>query len=164
VIYATAGTRRAVVALNAATGEVLWMHREQEGRRGANAPRQLSSRGLAYWSDGRSGVNGDQRVFYVTPGYRLIALDARSGLPVANFGQNGVVDLKLDDDQEIYLESGDVGLHATPIVAGETVIIGAAHRASGSPKVKKNVAGYVRGFDVRNRQAQLDFPHHSARR
>lgn len=149
VIYATAGTRRAVVALNAATGEVLWMHSENEGQRGSNAPRQLSGRGLAYWSDGRSGVAGDQRIFYVTPGYRLIALNARSGLPVASFGQNGVVDLKLDDDQEIDLETGDVGLHATPTVAGDTVIVGAAHRASGSPRVKKNIAGYVRGFDVR---------------
>jgi quinoprotein glucose dehydrogenase len=150
VIYATAGTRRAVVALNAATGEVLWMHSENEGPRGANGPRQLSGRGLAYWSDGASGVHGDQRIFYVTPGYRLLALNARSGLPVRTFGQNGVVDLKLDDDQEIDLETGDVGLHATPTVAGDTVIIGAAHRASGSPKVKKNVTGYVRGFDVRS--------------
>jgi len=87
VIYATAGTRRAVVALDAATGEALWMHSENEGRRGANAPRQLSGRGLAYWSGRRSGVNSDQRIFYVTPGYRLIALNARSGLPVASFGQ-----------------------------------------------------------------------------
>src|SRR5215467_3735671 len=85
VIYATAGTRRAVVAVDAATGELLWMHSENEGRRGANAPRQLSGRGLAYWSGRRSGVNSDQRIFYVTPGYRLIALNARSGLPVASF-------------------------------------------------------------------------------
>ena len=51
VIYATAGTRRAAVALEAATGELLWMHSENEGARGANAPRQLSGRGLAYWTD-----------------------------------------------------------------------------------------------------------------
>ena len=144
VIYATAGTRRAAVALDAATGELLWMHSENEGKRGANAPRQLSGRGLAYWSDGR-----EERIFYVTPGYRLVALNAKTGSTIAGFGQNGIVDLKLDDDQEIDLETGEVGLHATPTVAGDTVIIGAAHRASGSPKVKKNVAGYVRGFDVR---------------
>jgi quinoprotein glucose dehydrogenase len=40
-------------------------------------------------------------------------------------------------------------LHATPVVAGDVVIVGAAHRASGSPKVKHNVNGYVRGFDAR---------------
>ena len=53
VLYSTAGTRRAVVALDAATGELLWMHSENEGARGAAAPRQLSGRGLAYWSDGK---------------------------------------------------------------------------------------------------------------
>ena len=144
VLYSTAGTRRAVVALNAATGEALWMHTENEGARGANSPRQLSGRGLAYWTDGK-----EERILYVTPGYRLIALNARTGVPMSGFGKDGIVDLKLDDDQEIDLDTGDVGLHATPVVAGDTVIVGAAHRAGGAPKVKKNVTGYVRGFDVR---------------
>ena len=53
VVYSTGGTRRAVVALDAATGEQLWIHSENEGPRGAAAPRQLSGRGLAYWSDGK---------------------------------------------------------------------------------------------------------------
>ena len=52
VLYTTAGTRRSVVALDAETGELLWVHREHEGARGAAAPRQLSGRGLAYWTDG----------------------------------------------------------------------------------------------------------------
>ena len=72
VLYTTAGTRRAAIALDAKTGELIWMHSLREGRRGGLAPRQLSGRGLAYWTDGR----GDNRVLYVTPGYRLIALDA----------------------------------------------------------------------------------------
>src|ERR1700748_3729970 len=87
VVYTTAGSRRAVVALDGATGEMLWMHSEIEGPRGANAPRQLSGRGLAYWTDNR-----EERILYVTPGYRLVALDAKTGVPVAGFGQNGVVD------------------------------------------------------------------------
>jgi len=144
VLYSTAGTRRAVVALDAATGEQLWLHSENEGTRGANAPRALSGRGLAYWSNGQ-----DERILYVTPGYRLVALNAKTGVPVAGFGKNGIVDLKLDDDQDIDLETGEVGLHATPVVAGDTVIVGAAHRASGAPKVTNNVKGYVRGFDVK---------------
>jgi len=41
VIYATGGTRRDVFALDAATGELLWVHGEHEGERGANAPRGL---------------------------------------------------------------------------------------------------------------------------
>src|SRR5215471_16091083 len=70
VVYTTAGTRRDVVALDPANGELLWMHRENEGPRGTNAPRQLSGRGLSYWTDGR-----EERILYVTPGYRPIALD-----------------------------------------------------------------------------------------
>ncbi len=52
-LYLTAGTRRAAVALDGATGEMLWMHSLNEGPRGEAAPRQLSGRGLAYWTDGR---------------------------------------------------------------------------------------------------------------
>jgi quinoprotein glucose dehydrogenase len=150
VLYSTGGTRRAVVALNAATGKQLWMHTEDEGARFNNAPRQLSGRGLAYWSDRADGSGRtDERILYVTPGYRLIALNAKTGNPVTSFGKNGVVDLKLEDDQEIDLVTGEVGLHAAPVVAGDTVIVGAAHRASGSPRTTNNVKGYVRGFDVK---------------
>ena len=53
VVYATAGSRRAAIALDAETGELLWVHGEHEGERGADAPRQLSGRGLAYWTDGK---------------------------------------------------------------------------------------------------------------
>src|SRR5438477_7121437 len=123
VLYSTAGTRRAVVAVDAGTGELIWTHGEREGARQTNAPRILSGRGLAYWSDGR-----EERILYVTPGYRLIALNAKTGSPVPGFGQNGSVDLKLDDDQEIDLITGEVGLHATPLVAKNVVIVGAAHR------------------------------------
>src|SRR6516225_675531 len=128
VLYATAGSRRAVAALDAATGELLWVHSENEGARGAAAPRQLSGRGLAYWTNGQ-----EERILYVTPGYRLIALDARTGAPVRGFGINGVVDLKRDDDQDIDLITGEVGLHAAPVVAKNVVIVGAAHRSGGVP-------------------------------
>src|SRR4029453_389453 len=144
VLYSTAGSRRAVVALDAATGEQLWMHSENEGARGAAAPRQLSGRGLAYWTDGR-----EDRILYVTPGYRLVALDAKTGAPIPGFGTRGVVDLKQDDDQEIDLVTGEIGLHAAPVVARDTIIIGAAHLVGFSPKSKTNVKGYVRAYDVR---------------
>ncbi len=144
VIYTVAGSRRDVVALDAATGELLWMHTEKEGARGDAAPRRLSGRGLAYWTNGQ-----EERILYVTPGYRLLALDAKTGLLVPTFGKSGAVDLKMDDDQEIDLINGEVGLHAAPTVAGDTVIVGAAHLAGGVPKSKSNVKGYVRGFDVK---------------
>ena len=145
VLYTTAGSRRAVVALDPGTGEMLWMHREQEGARGEAAPRQLSGRGLAYWSDG-----SEERIFYVTPGYRLIALNARTGTPVTTFGDGGVVDLRLNDDQTMDLINADIGFQAAPVVAGNTIIVGAAHLAGEEPKSRVNVKGYVRGFDARN--------------
>lgn len=144
ILYSTGGTRRAVVALDAATGELLWTHSENEGRRGQSAPRQFSGRGLSYWTDGR-----EERILYVTPGYRLIALNAKTGQRIPSFGMDGIVDLKLEDDQEIDLITGEVGLHSPPTVAGDTVIVGAAHRAGNGPRTKRNVKGFVRGYDVR---------------
>src|SRR6185436_10393125 len=101
VLYSTVGSRRDVVALDAATGEILWTHREDEGPRGEGAPRRLSGRGLAFWTDGT-----DTRIIYVTPGYRLVALDAKTGIPVPGFGTNGVVDLKQNNDQNMDLVAG----------------------------------------------------------
>jgi len=144
VLYSTAGTRRSVVALDAATGELLWVHGENEGKRGEAAPRQLSGRGLAYWTDGR-----EERIIYVTPGYQMVALDAKTGAKVAGFGKAGMVDLKQEDDQEIGELSPDIGLHSAPLVAGNTVVVGAAHKPGGVPASKTNVKGYVRGYDVR---------------
>ena len=47
------------------------------------------------------------------------------------------------------LDSGDIGLHATPVVTGNTVIVGAAHTAGGTPRSKTNEKGFVRGYDVK---------------
>jgi quinoprotein glucose dehydrogenase len=145
-LYTTAGTRRAVVALDPATGEMLWMHREDEGSRGAAAARGGAGRGVAWWSS-RDGA--EQRIIYVTPGYRMIALDAKTGARVASFGENGVVDLKRNFDQEIDLDGGNIGLNATPLVVGDVVVVGAAHRPAGSPESTWDVRGSVRGFDAR---------------
>jgi quinoprotein glucose dehydrogenase len=144
VLYATAGTRRAVIALDAATGELLWTHSENEGERGNVAPRKLSGRGLAYWTDGR-----EERIVYVTPGYKMVALNAKTGQLVASFGTGGLVDLKDDDDQVIDPMSSEIGLHSAPIIAKDVVVVGAAHKPGGNPTSKTNVKGYVRAFDVR---------------
>ena len=143
VLYSTAGSRRSVIALDAGTGELLWMHRLDEGERGAAAPRRLSGRGLAYRDDGGHG-----QIFYVTPGYQLIGLDAASGSRLTDFGTNGIVDLKQNFDQDIDLVTGEAGLHATPLVAGDTIVIGAAHLPGSTPRSMRNVKGYIRGFDA----------------
>jgi quinoprotein glucose dehydrogenase len=149
MIYATAGTRRSVVALKADTGELVWVHAEFEGQRAINSPRQLSGRGLSYWTDGK----GDDRILYVTTGYRLIALDAKTGNRISSFGKDGMVDLKVGvvygNGQQIDLEKGDAGLHSTPIVAGDVVVIGMAMKEGMTVVSHNNVKGQVRAFDAR---------------
>src|SRR5271154_6655465 len=149
ILYTTAGTRRSVIALRADTGELVWTHAEFEGARAANAPRQLSGRGLAFWSDGK----GDDRILYVTTGYRLVALNAKTGALISSFGTNGIVDLKVGvtygTGQQIDLETGEIGLHSTPIVAGNTVLIGSAMREGFTIKTHNNTKGLVRAFDAR---------------
>ena len=146
VVYSTAGTRRAVVALDAVTGEMKWMHSENEGKRGESAPRLLSGRGLAYWPG--SGGQG-ARIVYVTPGYQMVALDAKTGIPAAGFGKNGIVDLKMDDDQPVDPITGEIGLHATPIIAKDVIVVGAAHLEGSAPKSKNHEKGFIRGYDAR---------------
>ena len=148
ILYATGGTRRAVVALRAETGELLWTHSEFEGARAVAAPRQLSGRGLSYWTDGR-----DERILYVTPGYRLVALDARTGNRISGFGKEGIVDLKVGvvygTGQQIDLETGDAGLHSTPTVVKDVAIVGMSMKESMTVKTHNNAKGQVRAFDVR---------------
>jgi quinoprotein glucose dehydrogenase len=150
VLYTTAGTRRAVVALDAGTGELRWAHSEREGARAAASPRQLSGRGVAYWTDG----GRDERILYVTTGYRLVALDAKTGVRIASFGRDGMVDLKdgvvFGKEQQIDREAGEIGLHATPAITTDGVVmVGAAMLEGGTPKTHNNTKGVVRGFDVR---------------
>ncbi|HYR92532.1 MAG TPA: PQQ-binding-like beta-propeller repeat protein [Terriglobia bacterium] len=149
ILYATGGTRRAVVALRAETGELLWTHSEFEGARAVAAPRQLSGRGLSYWTDGR-----DERILYVTPGYRLVALDAKTGNRISGFGKDGIVDLKVGvvygSGQQIDLETGDAGLHSTPTVVKDVVIVGMSMKESMTVKTHNNAKGQVRAFDVRS--------------
>ena len=150
VVYATAGTRRSVIALDAETGEILWTHSEREGARGEASPRQLSGRGVSYWSDGK----GDDRIIYVTPGYSLVCLNAKTGVPIGAFGEHGLVDMKkgvvYGTGKQIDLETGEIGLHATPAVTKSgIVLVGSAFREGGTPKTHTNTKGLVQAFDVR---------------
>ena len=154
VVYATAGSRRSVVALDAVTGELLWVHGEKEGARGAAAPRQLSGRGPVYWSDGK-----EARILYTTPGYQLICLDAKTGQRIASFGNNGAVDLKADDDQKIEpdLTTGEIGWQSAPTVVGDKVLIGSAFREGFTPTSYKNNKGSARAYDVRTGKKIWEF-------
>jgi quinoprotein glucose dehydrogenase len=149
-VFATAGTRRAVVALNGRTGEMKWMYAMDEGERATRwAPRQLSGRGLSYWTDGR----GDERIFYVTTGYRLVSLNAKTGQPINGFATNGVLDLKvgvvIGKDKQLDLEKGEIGLHSTPTVVGDVIIVGSSMFEGLGYRYATNAKGLVRAFDVK---------------
>jgi quinoprotein glucose dehydrogenase len=149
VLYTTAGTRRSVIALDAKTGELIWVYNLREGRRAAIAPRQLSGRGLSYWTDGRN----DARILYVTPGYRLVELNAKTGAPVPSFGADGIVDMKVGAvtglDHQIDLETGEIGLHAAPTVVKDVVLVGSSFKEGTQPITHNNTKGMVSAFDVR---------------
>ena len=144
MLYSTGGMRRAVFALDAATGELKWVYSVDEGERAQASPRRLSGRGLAYWTDGT-----EERIVYVTTGYQMIALDAATGRPAPGFGNDGMVDLKLEFDQVLDPIESDVGLHAAPLIASDVIVIGAAHAPGIRPKSMRNTKGFVRGYDVR---------------
>ena len=143
VLYFTAGSRRGAVAVDAATGETLWMYRLNEGERGDRAVRP-QNRGLAYWSDGK----GDERIILISPGYQLIALNAKTGVPLINFGKSGIVELTEGLDREI-VKPGQIGSSSPAIVIRDVVVVGAALQAGSAPVSKTNVPGYIRGYDVR---------------
>ena len=146
VLYATVGEHRNAVALDARTGELMWMHRLDEGLRAQRSARRLSGRGVGYWTDGK----GDERIFYVTIGYQLVGLDAKTGIPLKDFGVNGVVDLKKDADQTLDPVDGEIAWNGAPVVAKNVVLIGAAHRAGTTPASRTNAKGYIRGYDARS--------------
>ena len=149
ILYTTAGTRRDVIALDGRTGEIVWVHSMREGKRAAVAPRQLSGRGVSYWTDGK----GDERIVYVTTGYRLVELNAKTGAPVASFGKDGIIDLKLGavkgKGEQIDLETGEIGVHSTPGIVKDTIIVGSAMREGATVPTHNNTKGLVRAFDAR---------------
>ena len=151
VLYTTAGTggrscgpmppRRAAVDAPLST--------RARGRGGAAA---LSGRGhLAYRDDGGG------RDSSTSPGLQPRRPRAATGRRLPGFGTGGIVDLKLTLDQDIDPVTGEVGLHAAPIVAGDTIVVGAAHLPGGRPRSMQNVKGHIRGFDARTGERKWIF-------
>ncbi len=144
-----------MVALDAKTGELKWVYGMNEGLRAAIAPRQLSGRGVSYWTDG----NGDERILYITTGYRLVELNAQTGQPIESFGDHGMVDLKVGaytgvigqpgDYKQIDLTTGEIGLHTTPTVVNNIVIVGSSFKEGAQPLEQNNTKGIMRAFDVK---------------
>ena len=142
-LYFTAGSRRDVVAVDGATGETLWMYRLDEGERGDRAVR-TQNRGLAYWTDGK----GDNRIILITPGYQLVALDAKTGRVIPNFGTSGIVELTAGLDRDV-VPPGLIGSSSPAMIIRDVVVVGAAFQPGTAPASKNNVPGHIRGYDVR---------------
>ena len=133
-IYVTAGFRRDVVCLDAGTGELLWMHTYDEGARiGSRGGPGL---GVGYWTDG-----GKERIVYVTRGYNMFSLDAKTGRPDPDFGENGRVDLRLNNDQVMDPNRG-------------------ARHHRGGRGADRRFQRLCARLRYPHRQAQMDLPHH----
>ena len=132
VLYATTVSLH-TVALNAATGELLWRFDPYNGRkvRGGGG----RTRGVVYWHEGR-----DQRIFVAVQQF-LYALDATTGRPIKTFGDSGRIDLRdgLRSGEKLMVSLGTPG-----IVYKDLLIIG-SRTAESLP----TPPGDVRAYDVR---------------
>jgi quinoprotein glucose dehydrogenase len=100
-------------------------------------PRGGATRGVAYWKD---AARDDQRLFLVS-GEQLVALDAKTGQPIREWGEAGKVNLRQGIPRiDEYRWNG------APIVCRDTVIVGSA--VSDNPTSKEMPPGSVRGFDA----------------
>ena len=143
-LYFTTGSARWVIAADAATGATKWTWKLDEGDRGRRAPRRDSGRGVSYWTDGT-----EERIFTVTPGFQLAALDAKTGLPVTSFGTAGVVDLKAQLGVPVDLVTTAIGSSSPPVVFDNLVVIGPALEVGTAPPSMKNVPGRILAIDAR---------------
>ena len=143
-LYFTVGPRRNVIAVNPGTGETLWTWRPDEGARFDQAPRKVG-RGVAYWTD-----DTDARIITVTPGFQLFELNARTGVPIREFGKDGSVDLFTQLDLTGGIDPlGKIGNSSAPVVSNGVIIVGPALTQGGTSPNKENVKGDVMAFDVR---------------
>ena len=135
-------------AIDAATGETLWVFDpgSWDGERPANTG--YNSRGVAYWSDGQ-----DARIFLPTGNAYLWAVDARTGRPIAGFGADGAIDATQGLRRAI--PRRDYQLMSAPIVVGDVVVIGSV--VNDRPRNQLDAPGDVRGFDVRTGEELWEF-------
>lgn len=141
-MYLTTGFNR-VIALDPATGKQRWAydpHIDQKWESGDG----LINRGAATWVDPERGATASchRRIFEATIDSRLIALDAASGTPCADFGKDGQVSLR-DVPQ---FRSGWYHMTSPPTVIDDMVIVGSAIDDNARADMP---SGVVRAFDAR---------------
>ena len=135
VLYISTGASEAA-AIDAATGKTIWLftpeNAEALGRRPGG-----SGRGVAYWTDGE-----DERIFHSTVDGRLFALNAKTGEPCADFGENGQVNLSTDLDGK----ETRARCVSPPIVSNDVVVAQFIPSGGGATRV---TPGDIRGYDPR---------------
>ena len=139
VLYYCTPTNR-VFALDAATGEEKWVFDPQLPETQEVLP---NCRGVSSWSSGKDGVC-ESRILTGTLDARLIALDAHTGEPCADFGDGGSVDTahRITPHEPV-----EYGITSPPAILGDLVITGAMvldNRRTDAP------AGVVRAYDIRS--------------
>jgi quinoprotein glucose dehydrogenase len=129
-----------LIALDAETGKELWAFDPKLDR---SRPQMLyTHRGAAYWSDGK-----EERLFYGTLDGQLYSIDAKTGKPVAGFGQGGKVDLRIGVMEiEKGLSGRGYGMTSPPLIYRDLVICGSI-----VPDAEvSSPLGDVRAYDARS--------------
>lgn len=138
VLYTPTGLHQAA-AIDPATGETLWLFSPEPADLGGRSA-ALSSRSLAYWSDGKQ-----KRLFHNTLDGRLISIDAKTGKADPDFGTNGAVYLKENlTDRDVPF----VGSSSPPTVVGDVVVAQVVTYIT-APN-KEAPPGHIRGYDARS--------------
>lgn len=129
-----------VAAIDATLGKTIWVFDPKSYASGRPTNLGFVHRGVAYWTDGR-----EERILFATGDAYLIALDAKTGQPIPEFGQNGRIDLTQGLRRPINRRHYSVT--SPPVVCRDVVTVGSS--ISDLPMRKEAPPGDVRGFDVR---------------
>jgi quinoprotein glucose dehydrogenase len=138
-----------VVAVDAATGALRWRH-DSQARKDLHYSDGVS-RGVSLWVDETGPANAvcHARIYAPTLDGRLLALDAASGKPCADFGEQGAVDLLKDVNSgfEAGDEWRDYLVTSPPAILDGKVIVGSS---IGDNRAVQEELGIVRAFDARS--------------
>ncbi len=161
VMYTTAGVNRDVVALDAATGQLLWHWRPTDDLLRwfdiIDGLSRSSGRGLTYWTDGA----GDERIFVVMNNYMLVALDAKTGRQVPGFGRDGVVDMAANlrwNERPGLPHEGRVSNTSPAAIVGNVLVASISMHTGSTPNLPgasineqwpMNIPGDVVAYDTR---------------
>ena len=140
VLY-TSTSLSQVAAIDPVTGQTKWVFDPGSHKLGMPTNNGWLHRGVAYWRDG-----ADERVIMLTGHAFMIALDAKTGRPVENFGAKGSVDLAEGLGRPIP-QRWLYGHTSPPIIVRDVVVVGSS--VLGFPVRESMPVGDVRGFDVR---------------